>query len=170
MYNNTIISPKEFALKAHSGMKYGSVPYSDHLYDVVYLIDIYNINGSSTYISSVLQAAGWLHDVLEDTDATYEELQNLFGSNIANLVEAVSDEKGKNRKERKAKTLPKTRKYGTHAIFIKLCDRLANIENASNTKNNDLFEMYKKEHEEFKKYLYVPGELDTLWGEIEKLL
>ena len=62
-------------------------------------------------------AAGWLHDVLEDSDATFEGLKKRFGSEVAQLVfEVTKDDSG-------AFTNLKSR----DAILIKFADRLCNL-------------------------------------------
>ena len=159
--------PKDFAIKAHGDQKYGDEPYSKHLEDVVNIARCWMPNhiASDEIERGVLISAAWLHDVLEDTDVEYKELNHNFGNNIALLVWAVTDEPGKNRKERKAKTLPKIRKFGPPAVFIKVCDRIANIGNCSDS----LYKMYSKEHEAFRNALYSKNDqIDSLWGFLNK--
>jgi (p)ppGpp synthase/HD superfamily hydrolase len=169
-----IILPEEFATEAHGAQKYGDGPYIDHLSDVVLVFDEfidYIIEGDNIYIESVFEAACWLHDVLEDTDITYKQLLTKFGIDIANLVHAVTDEPGKNRKERKAKTLPKTRACGKLAVALKLCDRIANIQSCIDSKNYGLMKMYKKENNGFRLALYLKeDEIDPMWDCLEELL
>ena len=62
-------------------------------------------------------AAAFLHDVLEDTDATYEELKSEFGFRVADLVNEVTKE-GKN-------FFP--RLHTQRAVLLKLADRMHNI-------------------------------------------
>ena len=47
---------------------------------------------------------GILHDTIEDTDTTYEELVEVFGEAIANMVSSESEDKSKTWKERKLKS------------------------------------------------------------------
>jgi len=88
-----------------------------------------------------------LHDVLEDSDLSYNDIKNAFGIEIAKIVYAVTDELGRNRKERKEKTYPKIRN-NWKATVVKICDRIANIRHSIET-NSRFKEMYKKEHDEF---------------------
>jgi (p)ppGpp synthase/HD superfamily hydrolase len=90
-----------------------------------------------------LVCAAWLHDVIEDTAATYQDIKAMFGKDIAELVWAVTDEMGRNRAERKKKTLPKTLMTNKTAI-LKLADLTANIED-SIRREDDLRQMYIKE-------------------------
>jgi (p)ppGpp synthase/HD superfamily hydrolase len=109
--------------------------------------------------------ATWLHDTLEDTNATYEELEVHFGREVADLVQAVTDAPGKNRKERKAKTYPMIRKAGKYAVAIKLADRLANMKAAVDEGKTDLQRMYTNEYWDMYEALYDENDgLDTTWN------
>ena len=152
---------KAFAEERHRDQMYGGLPYSQHLLDVVNVAREY---GLPDYI----QVAAWLHDVLEDTNTTFDELMWLFGVKVFDLVNAVTNEKGKNRKERHAKTHPKVRQY-PDAVALKLCDRIANVR-ACLENNSSLLQMYIKEYQEFRDALYRPGEWETLWKELDSLL
>jgi (p)ppGpp synthase/HD superfamily hydrolase len=75
----------------------------------------------------IVQMAGWLHDVLEDTATSKTELVRNFGEEIADIVYRVTDEPGADRTERKRKTYRKIRGH-YNATTVKLCDRIANVE------------------------------------------
>ena len=62
-------------------------------------------------------AAGYLHDTLEDTDTSYEELIYVFGEDIANLVKEVT--------KTKSNTFPNLKTQ--RAILVKFADRLSNL-------------------------------------------
>jgi (p)ppGpp synthase/HD superfamily hydrolase len=49
----------------------------------------------------------YLHDVVEDTDITVEQVDTKFGELVASCVAILSDEPGQDRKDRKAKTYQK---------------------------------------------------------------
>ncbi len=71
----------EFALKAHSGVERRgkNTPYALHVFEAA------NIIASMTDDQELI-AAGLLHDVVEDTDATVEEIEKEFGARVAKLV------------------------------------------------------------------------------------
>ena len=139
---------KAFATKAHADQIYGDGrPYSVHLEAVAQV-------AKDFFLSDDLVAAAWLHDVLEDTPYKPLELRARFGPEIAYLVEAVTNEPGKNRIEKAARTLPKTFKAGQKAVSLKLCDRIANVEACINGVGNPkLFRMYVNEYEDFQELL-----------------
>lgn len=184
-----VVLPMDFAKEAHGDQKYGDQPYIYHLEQVIdrfrdfsYCIvggsDIIHFSDSISYSNSedsimtgIIETAILSHDLLEDTNVTYDQLLDLFGRNVADLVHAVTDESGETRKERKAKTLPKTREYGYLAVAIKLCDRIANVENCSITENDDLMEMYREEYDLFKQTLYLSEDgLDDIWDYLDELM
>jgi len=129
---------QNLAEKAHRGQKYGNGPYTDHLDEVVRALK------SGGYGDEASRAAAYLHDVLEDTATTSEELLAAgFDSDVVKAVEFCSDEEGPNRKTRKhltyarmaslrdalvATASPWEYKYVVLGIQVKVADRLANAE------------------------------------------
>lgn len=130
---------KEYAKVHHAGQKYGGeFDYFVHLQATESVLLRYGI------ADEFLRAGAILHDVLEDTGATYEEVDTYFGTRVASMVSALTEPKGGNRKWRHEQTYPRI-KASQDAIIVKLADRIANVE-ANGTKVG----MYKKEHPEFK--------------------
>lgn len=159
----------EYAEAKHGDQKYGNLPYSFHLLEVHKMVVL--LAPSWCVDDEDLVPASILHDILEDTDETFSSLSSNFGESVASLVFAVSNEEGKNRKERNQKTYPKIRSFGEKAVFLKLCDRLAN---ASNSLKEDapIFSMYAKEHDFFKKALYLESdrqEIQEAWKALDGL-
>lgn len=87
---------------------------------------VYEILGKLTQDTDIL-SAGLLHDILEDTDTTYEELVKKFGENIANLVNELTHE---GQKDEKGFYFPRLK--SKEAIIIKFADRLSNISRMEN--------------------------------------
>ena len=81
---------------------------------------------------SVIQSAALLHDTIEDTNATYEEIQKVFGKSVCDLVYFLTDDltpKDGNRKLRKEKYLEKLLDSPYEAKCLKIADVLANVRN-----------------------------------------
>lgn len=81
---------------------------------------------------SVIQSAALLHDTIEDTNATYEEIQKVFGKSVCDLVYFLTDDltpKDGNRKLRKEKHLEKLLNSPYEAKCLKIADVLANVRN-----------------------------------------
>ena len=88
-------SAELLAKKKHSGQfrKDGVTTYSKHLEDVV------NRLKSLGVIDEELLCAGWLHDTIEDTDVTFDDLFEKYESRIAVLVSSLSKDMSLTRKK-----------------------------------------------------------------------
>ena len=78
---------KKFATKAHAGQllkNADAFPFTEHLRRVSALVE--ESSGTADEI-----AAAWLHDVVEDTSVTIEEIRREFGGSIAEIVEGLTD-------------------------------------------------------------------------------
>src|ERR1700761_6016175 len=78
------------ASRRHNGMARkgrGNEPYINHLAEVANLLAL-----ATDGTDAELVAAGWLHDTIEDTDTTREELVERFGERVASLVVEVTDD------------------------------------------------------------------------------
>lgn len=164
---------KALATKAHEGQRYGKFPYTHHLFGTWDVLEKFGFSEEDPDIvkrirSQRLILAAILHDTLEDTDLTYKMLMKDFGIEVADLVFAVTNEPGANRKERFLKTCPKIRAH-PDAIVLKLADRIANVIHALQA-NWDILKMYCREWPEFEKALRVPGENDAMWKYLESIL
>lgn len=146
-----------FAKTHHGTQRYGDHPYHVHLGHVE---DVLREAGYSD--DDELLVGAWLHDVLEDTSATYNDIKKTFGESIAELVYAVTDELGRNRKERKTRTYPKI-KRNKKATILKIADRIANIRFARDTENLRMKKMYLKEYVDFYDGIYIPAVADKMW-------
>jgi (p)ppGpp synthase/HD superfamily hydrolase len=92
--------------------------------------------------------ATWGHDLIEDTRVSYNDVKDYLGQEVADIIYAVSNEKGKNRKERANEKYYIGIRVTPGAVFVKLCDRIANVQYSKMT-GSRMFEMYKKENDEF---------------------
>ena len=139
-----------FAKAAHGDQKYGDKPYLYHLLKVAKVATRYGGNEFQTVCCL-------LHDVLGDTDVSFSELAKAFSPQVAVIVGMVTN---KPSKEETFKIIRENK----NAVFVKLCDRIANCE--AGNKNNK----YKKEYPIFKKILYRPGEFEEMWKHLNYLL
>lgn len=128
------------------------LPYEFHLRMVVNVCN--EFLAKSTFSNyPVIELACWGHDLIEDCRVSYNDCKEVLGSSVADIIYAVSNEKGKNRKERANDKYYEAIRNTAGATFVKLCDRIANVQYSKLTKSK-MFEMYKKENKEFIEKLY----------------
>ncbi len=92
--------------------------------------------------------ATWGHDLIEDCRVSYNDVKEHLGQEAADIIYAVSNEKGKTRAERANDKYYEGIRNTPGAVFVKLCDRIANVQYSKMTKSR-MFEMYKKENDHF---------------------
>jgi (p)ppGpp synthase/HD superfamily hydrolase len=143
----------------HGGQLYGGRPYETHLLAAA---DVLRDCGYGD--DAVLMSAAYLHDTIEDTPATREQIAALFGSRIAGIVDAVSDPEGDTRDEKKAAAYPRIRAIDD-AVRVKLADRIANVE-----AGGPRAAKYAREQAAFRRALWRPGVADPMWARLERAL
>jgi len=161
---------RQLAIAAHGDQSYGDKPYEHHLQAVVEVLKRFGVQLDDPSTAPLLIAA-WLHDSLEDTQLTRDEVEIQFGPAVAELVWRVTDEPGATRKERKPATYRKTRENES-AIVLKLADRIANVE-ASVASGGRLLDMYQREHPDFKAALQSASTSKLalqMWNHLDQLL
>jgi len=99
-----------------------SSPYINHPIEVAHTL--WTVGGVHDVI--VLTAA-ILHDTLEDTDATPEEIRSGFGDDVLELVQEVSDDKSLPKQERKQKQITHSPGLSLGAKQLKLADKICNV-------------------------------------------
>jgi (p)ppGpp synthase/HD superfamily hydrolase len=105
------------------------------------------MQGQVTLMDACFRAT-WGHDLIEDCRVSYNDVKEQLGQEAADIIYAVTNEKGKNRKERANDKYYEGIRNTPGAVFVKLCDRIANVQYSKMTKSR-MFEMYKKENDEF---------------------
>lgn len=101
-------------------------PYINHL------VEVSEILAQCTDDQDVI-VAGMLHDTLEDTETTYEELVQEFGVNIANIVREVTDDRTLPKAERKRLQVQNAPHKSDQAKMIKIADKISNLRSILNT-------------------------------------
>ncbi len=155
------------------------LPYSFHLdFAVSQVIRMHKKVFFSDYekLITILAAAG--HDLIEDARLSYNdivnivnnhfkvddiEFKNALGKDVADIIFAVSDEKGKKRSERKNDKYYNELNQNKYAVYVKMCDMIANrgygmLNNnsmySSNKNEFSLFEEKLKDHKVEFKYIF----------------
>ncbi|HMW18695.1 MAG TPA: HD domain-containing protein [Accumulibacter sp.] len=156
---------RAFAVLAHGNQMYGERPYSYHLDAVAELLVAYG---------SQAQAIAYLHDVVEDTVVTVDDIRMRFGTQVADCVNLLTDAPGASRAERKAGTYARMAAVVdgplTLALLVKTADRLANVRSCVADGKGRLWEVYRREHPAFRQAVHRPGLCEAMWDELAELL
>lgn len=151
----TVEAAKKYAFDKHNAINHeygGYLPYTYHL-ELVATIGKKYINLMPEIDRDIVISACYLHDILEDTHVTYNDLSGAFDKELAEIVYALTNSKGRNRKERANDDYYKGIRKTQYATFVKLCDRIANSL-YSCMFGSSQFDMYKRENQHFKAKLY----------------
>jgi (p)ppGpp synthase/HD superfamily hydrolase len=115
----------DLAARRHNGMARkgrGNEPYINHLAEVA------NILAEVTDgADAELVAAGWLHDTVEDTGTTRDELAARFGTRVAALVMEVTDDMSLSKPQRRVRQIADAQHKSPGARLIKIADKISNI-------------------------------------------
>lgn len=118
MLNKAIV----FATEKHAGQirKGSTKPYITHPLETMVILNYMQADTN-------LLLAGVLHDTIEDTDATYEEIKREFGEDVAELVGKHSEDKSKSWEERKQNTIDELKEAPVRIKMLVLADKVANL-------------------------------------------
>lgn len=124
--NDLVTRARRFATSAHKRIghqrKYSNQPYQVHLQAVAKLV-------ASVSDDAEMIAAAWLHDTVEDTPATLDDISDEFGTAVAELVENLTDvskPSDGNRATRKAIDRSHSARASARAMTVKLADLIDN--------------------------------------------
>lgn len=111
-----------FATAAHAGQKRkgSDVPYIVHPMEVLQLLTDMNADEN-------LQIAGILHDVVEDTYVTIEQVEKEFGREVSRLVASHTEERGKSWCEQKRATIEIVKKADKPVQMLIMADKISNL-------------------------------------------
>ena len=151
--------------------KYGGdlkLPYSFHLKMVdeqikrwLYLIPAdakaYPLNSfSDITLRDIAIVGGAGHDSLEGDGLSYSDLRKVFNDRVAEAIFRCTEFRGRTRKERHCAEFLQQLAEDEIAVFVKLCDMMANVKFSLLT-NSSMFDTYKKEWPLFKSITYTEG-------------
>lgn len=142
LFDREELDYKTFAIRKHKLQLYGELPYSFHLAQVEQTLATCN------FTEYRYRASAWLHDVVEDTDATIAQIGTYFGEEVAGIVWACTGE-GSNRAEKQEAIRWRISQY-PDAAPVKVADRYCNIASSWATKNDKKLKMYIDEWPSFK--------------------
>lgn len=131
MKETFISKAAQFAAQKHKGQERkdrNSSPYIIHPISVARVIaEVGGIDDPQ------ILAAALLHDTLEDTKTSSEELEAIFGKKVCQLVEEVTDDKSLPKAERKKRQIKHAATLSPDAVLIKLGDKISNVIDVTNS-------------------------------------
>ncbi|GKS67463.1 hypothetical protein YTPLAS73_10100 [Nitrosarchaeum sp.] len=123
-----VLKAKKLAHEKHKNQKKkdGVTPYSDHLEGVVSRLKNLGVTDKN-----VLSSA-WLHDIIESTDMTFDQINEKFGREIAVMVLSLTKDKNIPKKDIEQQYINQLKNAAIQAKIIKLCDISANLKDLAN--------------------------------------
>lgn len=124
MYSDRIERAIRMSVQAHAGQVRKAdphIPYATHPFHVALIVR--QAGGDEDCVIAAL-----LHDVLEDTDVTPEDLDEAFGSRVTALVREVSEDKTLPWEARKARMVEQLRGASPEAALVAAADKVHNLE------------------------------------------
>lgn len=156
MNANVLNKAIRFATEKHSGQfrKSTDIPYILHPLEVLQIL--YSMRADTN-----VMIAGVLHDTVEDTETTLDEIREIFGDDIVDLVASNSEDKSKSWDERKGHTISELATADKRVKMLIMADKLSNIRSiAFDFKNigDELWKRFNASKEKQAWYYYGIGE------------
>jgi guanosine-3',5'-bis(diphosphate) 3'-pyrophosphohydrolase len=120
-----VLAALAFAADKHRDQRRKDVAASPYINHPIALADVL-VNEGGVFDPRVLCAA-LLHDTVEDTDTTSEEIEAKFGAQIRAIVDEVSDDKTLGKSERKRLQIEHAPTLSREAKLVKLADKICNV-------------------------------------------
>ena len=127
---NLLLKALHFAADKHRDQRRKDVhasPYVNHPVTVAQILsEIGGVDDVEVLIAAIL------HDTVEDTDTTIEELEREFGSRVARIVGEVTDDKTLSKAERKRLQIENARHISEEGALVKIADKISNVQDVIN--------------------------------------
>ena len=131
MDHKLVLKAAQFAALKHRDQRRKDVeasPYINHPISVARVIaEVGGVDDPEILVAALL------HDTLEDTDTSSEELDEEFGERVRKLVEEVTDDKGLPKGARKERQIDHAANISQGAVLIKLGDKISNVLDVTNS-------------------------------------
>ena len=142
-----VVHALDFAAQKHRDQRRKGVtsePYINHLTEVAWLV------AETTEGKDVICVIGaLLHDTVEDTETTQEELEREFGLEVANLVAELTDDKLLPKPERKRLQIENSPSKSWRAQLVKIADKTSNLRSIRRSPPADWSATRKREYFEW---------------------
>ncbi|SAK78595.1 HD domain-containing protein [Caballeronia ptereochthonis] len=146
---NQLIRAFAFAADKHRNQRRKDAEASPYINHPIALADVL-ANEAGIDDERVLLAAV-LHDTIEDTDTSHDELVRWFGEEVAHIVAEVTDDKSLPKAERKRLQIEHAAHVGHRAKLVKLADKICNLRDIATMPPADWSDERKREYFEWAK-------------------
>ena len=120
-----------FASHKHSKQRRKDVDASPYINHPIALVSILTVEAAINDRDTL--CAALLHDTIEDTKTSAEELVEAFGGSVASLVQEVTDDKQLPKPERKLRQVEHAAHLSPKARSVKLADKIANLRDVADS-------------------------------------
>ena len=119
----TVLQAVAFAAEKHRTQRRKDIetPFINHPIQLAYILVQADVEDPK------ILAAALLHDTIEDTDTTLDEIEIVFGHEVAHIVAECSDDKKQTKLERKQAQIDHAAKLSRAAKLVKLADKISNV-------------------------------------------
>jgi (p)ppGpp synthase/HD superfamily hydrolase len=164
-----VLKAANFAAQKHSVQRRkgaAAEPYINHLLEVAELV-----SSALSLPDTNLVIAALLHDTIEDSGVTKEELTEAFGSDVAELVVELTDDKTLPKAERKRLQILDAPKKSVRAQVIKVADKISNVRSILSSPPVDWSAQRRREYFDWAKQVVdaLPAPNPKLKAEFERL-
>jgi len=121
----TFLSALAFAARKHRNQRRKDIEGTPYLNHVIEVVEALVRDGGVT--DEAMLVAALLHDTVEDTDTTFEEIEAAFGGDVAALVREMTDDKSLPKLERKRLQVEHAPHASRRAKQLKVADKICNI-------------------------------------------
>lgn len=137
-----ILTALEFASSKHRDQRRKDLEASPYINHPIGLANVLCNEGKITDAKVI--CAALLHDTIEDTETTAEELKSIFGKTITNIVLEVTDDKSLPKADRKLAQIAHAKTASKRARLVKLADKICNLRDILKTPPAD-WELQRKQ-------------------------
>ena len=121
----TLVEAVAFAADKHRAQRRKDIAASPYINHPIALANVLANEGGVTNLTALCAAV--LHDTVEDTDTTEQEVAKRFGNNITSVVMEVTDDKSLDKARRKELQIEHAPHMSYAARLVKLADKISNL-------------------------------------------
>ena len=159
---NLVLRAVDFAAHKHRNQRRKGADASPYINHPIALARILSEEGDVD--DPIALAAALLHDTIEDTETSYQELRGEFGKQVADIVAEVTDTKWLGKTARKQIQVSKAARSSDRAKLVKIADKIANLRDIFSRPPADWTDERKSQYFEWAKSV-----VDRLRGTNERL-